>query len=285
MTYDAAVVRQHFEKWGHEDPERDPGETPSRWTVPHVNHMVLERWLPAEGTALDARCGCGIETVRMARRGLAVTALDISASLLRHACKRAEMAGVRDRVTFLQADLTEPLPLARGSFDVSTALTGVVSHTGSRHGDALTNLIACCKPDGLVIVGVDSYYGKIRQYLHEGRIAEAECLADTRLTHTVSDTFMDYCFTARELTKLLAALGCRAEEMTAAPTVAAYGYVRADAEEFSRALALERRFLWAQGMVEAGEQIVGVFRREAEAWSAGGRRPEACPGRLSYRHG
>jgi 2-polyprenyl-3-methyl-5-hydroxy-6-metoxy-1,4-benzoquinol methylase len=262
MTYDAAVVREHFEKWGHEDPTGDPARTASRWTVPHVNHMVLDRWLPAKGTALDAGCGCGIEAVRMAQQGLTVTALDISASLLRHACKRADMAGVRDRLTFVRADLTEPLPLPQESFDVSVALTGVVSHTGPRHREALTELVACCKRGGLVILGVDSYYGKIRQYLHEGRISDAEHVADTKLTHTVSDTFMDYCFTARELTELLGALGCRPLEMTAAPTVAAYGYVAACEEDFNRALALERRFLGTQGLLDAGEQIVGVFRRE-----------------------
>ena len=259
--YDAKAVRDLFERWGHEEVVGDPGETPSRWTVPHVNHMILDRWLPAKGTALDAGCGHGIEAVRMARRGLTVTALDISASLLRHAHRRAEQAGVLDRITFVLADLTEPLPVPPSSFDICIALTGVVSHTGARHRDALANLVGCCKPGGLVIIGVDSYYGKIRQCLHEGRVDDAQHLADTKLTHTVSDTFEDYCFTPQETLELLDALGCEALEMVAAPTVAAYGYVGAPEEDLQRGLALERRFLGTPELLGAGEQIVAVFRK------------------------
>ncbi len=260
--YDASAVRELFEKWGHDEVVGDPGETLSRWTVIHVNHMILDRWMPAEGAVLDAGCGVGIEAVKMARAGLAVTALDISGSLLRHARTRAEMAGVLDRITFLQADLTEPLPLPQGHFAMCSALTGVVSHCGSRHREALANLVACCRPGGIVLVGVDSYYGKIRQYLHEGRVDDAQHLADTRYTHTVSDTFEDYCFTLQELTELLAALGCQPEEMFAAPTVASYGYVGAPDEDMQRALNLEQRFLGTPELLGAGEQIVAVFRKQ-----------------------
>jgi SAM-dependent methyltransferase len=180
--YDASAVRSLFERWGHDDIVGDPGTTLSRWSVIHVNHMILDRWMPAEGTVLDAGCGVGVEAIRMARRGLAVTALDISASLLQHARTRAEIAGVLQSISFVQADLTEPLPLPRDHFDMCDALTGVISHTSSRHREALANLVACCKPGGVVLVGVDSYYGKIRQYLHEGRVEDAEHLAPTLFT-------------------------------------------------------------------------------------------------------
>ena len=180
--YDASAVRSLFERWGHDDIVGGPGTTLSRWSVIHVNHMILDRWMPAEGTVLDAGCGVGVEAIRMARRGLAVTALDISASLLQHARTRAEIAGVLQSISFVQADLTEPLPLPRDHFDMCDALTGVISHTSSRHREALANLVACCKPGGVVLVGVDSYYGKIRQYLHEGRVEDAEHLAPTLFT-------------------------------------------------------------------------------------------------------
>jgi SAM-dependent methyltransferase len=262
--YDATAVRELFEKWGHDGVVGDPGRTLSRWTVIHVNHMILDRWMPAEGRVLDAGCGVGVEAVRMAWRGLVVTALDISASLLRHARRRAEMARVLDRITFVQADLTEPLPLAHDHFDMCDALTGVVSHTGSRHRDALTNLVTCCKPGGIVLVGVDSYYGKIRQYLHEGRVDDAQHLADTRYTHTVSDTFEDYCFTVEELTDLLTTLGCTREAMFAAPALAPYGYVGVSDGDMRRGLELEQRFLGTPELLGAGEQIVAVFRRRQE---------------------
>jgi ubiquinone/menaquinone biosynthesis C-methylase UbiE len=90
----------------------------------------------------------------MATRGYEVTAIDISPGLLRHARRRAEMAGLVDRITFVEADLTERLPLPEGHFDVRLALTGVRSHIGDRHREAAANLVACRRPGGLVIVGM-----------------------------------------------------------------------------------------------------------------------------------
>ncbi len=146
--------------------------------------------------------------------------------------------------------------LSRGTEEKSESPGGPGSH------EALANLVACGKPGGIVVVGVDSYYGKIRQLLYEGRVAEAERLSETRLTHTVSDTFEDYCFTPEELVRLLADLDCSARELVAAPSVAAYGYVGASDEAMRRGLELERRFLGTPELLGAGEEMVGVFRRE-----------------------
>jgi SAM-dependent methyltransferase len=259
--YDPKVVRALFDRW-EDQVEGDPGEVTSRWMVPHVNHMVLDRWLPPPGLALDAGCGRGVESVRMARQGFSVTALDISPTLLDHARRRAESAGVLDRITFVEADLTERLPLPEDHFDVCLALTGVVSHTGDRHRKAAANLAACCKVGGLLVVGVQSYLGKIRQYLAEGRIGDAEHVADTRFTHTVSDTFEDRCFEPEEMVALFSEPGCRSEQLTSAPSVAATGYLNLPEAEFRRVLALERRFLGTPEVLGAGEQLVGVFRKE-----------------------
>jgi SAM-dependent methyltransferase len=259
--YDRNAIRGLFEQWGHEGIEGDPGETTSRWSVPLINHIILDRWLPREGNVLDAGCGHGVESVRMARRGLSVTAVDISTSLLQHARQRAEKAGLLDRITFAQADISEPLPLPKDSFDVCIALTGVISHTGDRHRDALANLVACAKPGGLIILGVDSYYGKIREYMSTGRIDDAEHVADTRFTHTVSDTFEDYCFTPQELVDILDALNCGTVAMFTAPTIGAYGYLEASDDVLWRALALEQRFLGTPELLGAGEQLIAIFEK------------------------
>jgi len=262
--YDAQVVRRHFEMWGHDEIEGEPGEPVSRWLVPYVNHMLIDRWLPAEGSALDAGCGRGIEAIRMARRGLSVTALDISFSLLGHARRRAAKAGILDRIAFVEADLTEKLPLPEGHFDICLALTGVLSHVGERYQEAASNIVTCCKPDGLIIVGVQSYLGKIRQYLLQGKIEEAQHVADTRFTHTVSAAFEDYCFTADELSDLFEHLGCYPEQMVSAPTVAADGYpADIPKSDFVHVLELEHRFLGTPELLGAGEQIVAVFSKSS----------------------
>ncbi len=57
-------------------------------------------------TVLDAGCGPGVHTIRVARNGFRVCAIDISETMLAHARRRVEAAGVADKVTFRQQDLT-----------------------------------------------------------------------------------------------------------------------------------------------------------------------------------
>lgn len=57
---------------------------------------------------LDAGCGPGVHSVRAARYGCDVTAIDLSTTMLEHAHRRAQAAGVADKITFREADLTRP---------------------------------------------------------------------------------------------------------------------------------------------------------------------------------
>jgi SAM-dependent methyltransferase len=75
------MAKRRFDLWESGETGGDPGEPISRWMVPHVNHMMLDRWMPDRGRALDAGSGRGVEAVRMARAGRAVTALDMSPEL------------------------------------------------------------------------------------------------------------------------------------------------------------------------------------------------------------
>lgn len=58
------------------------------------------------GTALDAGCGAGSETLWLAGHGWRVTAADISATALMTAQARAADAGLDDRIEWMEADLT-----------------------------------------------------------------------------------------------------------------------------------------------------------------------------------
>jgi len=72
-----------------------------------VNPYLMEQ---AQSTtparALDAGCGTGAETVWLASQGWQATGADISATALATAEARAQDAGVADRVSWVQADLT-----------------------------------------------------------------------------------------------------------------------------------------------------------------------------------
>ncbi|MEO3777941.1 class I SAM-dependent methyltransferase [Micromonospora sp. B11E3] len=69
---------------------------------------------------LDLGCGTGAESVYLAGRGFGpVVGVDFSAVGLRRARARAEAAGVTDRCTFVQADVTAgPIPGLADSYDL-----------------------------------------------------------------------------------------------------------------------------------------------------------------------
>lgn len=82
----------------------------------------LERELAdlTPGLALDAGCGAGAEAIWLAAHGWQVTGADISGEALAHAARRADEAGVGDRVTWVQADL--------GAWDPATRFDLVTTH-------------------------------------------------------------------------------------------------------------------------------------------------------------
>ena len=70
---------------------------------PHIPGFAQhERW--AGKRVLEIGCGLGTDTINFARAGASVTAIDLSARSLELAQQRAEVFGLADRITFLEAD-------------------------------------------------------------------------------------------------------------------------------------------------------------------------------------
>ena len=86
------------EKWRTRAGELEP---PSSFLVEHA-HL-----LPARGRALDVAGGAGRNAVWLAKRGLDVTLIDISEVGIERAERKAETAGVSERIRFLRADLDD----------------------------------------------------------------------------------------------------------------------------------------------------------------------------------
>lgn len=76
-------------------------------------HLVAEAGHLTPGTALDAGCGGGAEAIWLAEHGWEVTAVDIATGALAVAAERATAAGVRNRVSWVEADLSTWEPDSR----------------------------------------------------------------------------------------------------------------------------------------------------------------------------
>jgi trans-aconitate 2-methyltransferase len=110
---------------------------------------VLAR-LPLEGdeTVLDAGCGTGRVTELLLARlpGGRVVALDASATMLEQA--RGRLARFDDRVTYVQADLERPLPIAE---PVDAVLSTATFHWVLDHDALFANLAAVLRPGGWLV--------------------------------------------------------------------------------------------------------------------------------------
>jgi SAM-dependent methyltransferase len=94
---------------------------------------------------LDGGCGPGVHAIRAARYGCEVTAIDLSEKMLEHARRRAEGAGLSDRIEFRQADLTQ-IDFAGECFPFVFSW-GVVIHVPDADA-ALRNLARVTAPGG-----------------------------------------------------------------------------------------------------------------------------------------
>lgn len=100
-------------------------------------------------TVADIGCGEGDLTLLLARFARRVTAVDLSAQMLRVVQERSEESGLARRVTVGKGDL-EKLPLESGSMDA--AFVSQVLHHAARPEKALTEAARILKPSGRLIL-------------------------------------------------------------------------------------------------------------------------------------
>jgi SAM-dependent methyltransferase len=98
------MKRDAFDAAAHDYDRSFTDRQPGRW----YRDLVWEELGAAFGTGdrvLDLGCGTGEDAVWLARRGIHVTALDVSGEMLAVARQKAEAAGVTERVSFVRRDL------------------------------------------------------------------------------------------------------------------------------------------------------------------------------------
>lgn len=127
--------------------------------------------LPAGAEVLDAGCGDARHSLRLARAGLRVTAVDFSDFAVQDAREQIEHAGQADRVSVQQADITA-LEFPDAQFDAVFCI-GVLMHIPDMEA-ALTHMARVLRPGGFLVLSESSMHGfdvlliRARHYLRPG---------------------------------------------------------------------------------------------------------------------
>jgi ubiquinone/menaquinone biosynthesis C-methylase UbiE len=112
------------------------------WAIADLlQHLGVE----SGATVLDAGCGPGVHSIRVAKAGHRVCAIDLSQTMLAQAQKRSAVAQVSDQIEFSQQDLTQ-LDLPDQSFRYVFSW-GVVIHIPEAE-KALDELARIVEPGG-----------------------------------------------------------------------------------------------------------------------------------------
>jgi ubiquinone/menaquinone biosynthesis C-methylase UbiE len=106
-----------------------------------------------DATILDAGCGIGAHSVRLAERGFMVEAMDFSESIVEAARRNVSEHGFGARIKVTQGNL-RAMPYPEGVFDY-VLCWGVLMHVPDVE-TALAELVRVLEPGGRLIVGEDN---------------------------------------------------------------------------------------------------------------------------------
>jgi SAM-dependent methyltransferase len=136
-------------------------------TVAEVDFLIGELGLRPGESVLDVGCGAGRHAVELARRGCAVTGLDLSSGMLREAEKAAAAAGVA--VTWQRGDAARfsadreydaVICLCEGAFGLLGARDDAIGQPLS----ILRNVAAALKPNAKCLFTVLNGFAMIRRH-------------------------------------------------------------------------------------------------------------------------
>ncbi len=136
-------------------------------TMAEVDFLLEELSLPPGSAILDVGCGTGRHSLELAKRGYAVTGLDLSAQMLARAAAAARANGLD--VRWIQADATRfsfPTPfdaaicLCEGSFGLLGAGDDAIAQPLS----ILCNISRSLKPEAKTVINVLNGIAMLRRY-------------------------------------------------------------------------------------------------------------------------
>ena len=152
----------------------------ARWGA----EVLLRLPLAGDETVLDAGCGTGrVTELLLTRLPLGrVVALDASGAMLERA--RERLARFGERVTYVKADLEQPLPLAE---PVDAVLSTATFHWVMDHDALFANLASVLHPGGWLVAQCGGF-GNIARFIEVARSVDPDFIRNAHNFQTAEAT-------------------------------------------------------------------------------------------------
>ena len=163
----------------------------TKGTEQEVAFLVGHLGLGAGDEVLDVGCGPGRHAIALARLGVRVTGVDISATFVEVAQRAAEEAGVADLVTFERGDARRldhdgrfdvAIALCQGAFGLQGGPAAVAGDLRGGDASVLSGMARAVRPGGAVVVSAFSAYFQVR---HLEDVASFDAATGTNHERTV----------------------------------------------------------------------------------------------------
>ncbi len=150
------------------DPAREHGRLERHQLEYDLTWRYLERYLPPQGSVLEIGAATGRYTLELAQRGYAVTAVDLSASLLEECRKHLAAQGAAGQVLLVVADACDLAAVTEKEFDAALVM-GPLYHLvlESDRQAALVQVYERLRPGGLLFSSFISRLGALSDLLKD----------------------------------------------------------------------------------------------------------------------
>lgn len=183
---------------------------------------LLDERLRPPGAVVDLGCGAGRHAIRLARRGFAVTAVDLARPMLDVVAAKARAAGLADRVTCVQANLCRLDALPAGHFDHAVSMFSTLGMIRGRDARrrALAGAARLLKPGGRLALHAHNVWLNLgdpqgRRWLLgqvARRLAGRDAFGDRRMTYRGVSGMEVHLYRWGELAADLASAGFAVDE-------------------------------------------------------------------------
>lgn len=156
MSDDVSDIAAYY----NDDPEREHWRLERHQLEYDLTLRYLDQYLPAEGSILEVGTATGRYTIELARRGYAITAVDMSSALLEECKKSTAEEGLENKIRFVVADARDLGEVTEKSFDAAL-LMGPLYHLIEQtdRKAALTEVFDRLRQGGILFSAFISRFG------------------------------------------------------------------------------------------------------------------------------